>query len=1255
MRFVENGPAIPDRLLRARDEGQVVFFCGAGVSRAKAGLHDFAGLANAVADGLGSARRSAARKLISAAAAQDTIVGLGSLLPTDRVFSLLEREFEVEDVRNAVATALRYGPEVDRSAHKILLDLARGPDGSVRLVTTNFDHLFEGDDPSLNKHIPPLLPRPNRPQEWSGVVYLHGRLGDGFMAPPAKEEFVLSSTDFGRAYLSDGWATAFIRGLMEQFQLVFVGYAADDPPVQYLLEALNGSADGRLYAFQSGPADISRSLWAPKGVEAIPYARDQGHGALWSTLEAWAERARSPERWRRNLLNRASNGPRSMSAHERGQIKHIVSDAPGAAAFMESRPPAEWLCVFDTQIRYGSPEMADGTAAAWDPFEAYALDDDPAPELVNPNGLVERRRASARAWSAFEPNEIDRVSSPIQSISALSGPSSTRHPNMPPRLGRLATWIGSVASDPITPWWAARQGGLHPQVMDGVRRSLDQSTTTAVVHAWAVIRTSLEHCCSDFDMRWFDFIEEVKSEGWDEVKLLRWAELLAPRVVVSGARSSRLPADADTTKRPLSNRLIEADVDYPKEHEKLIPGNAFLARAAELVRNALVEAQILEFHATGYLYLNIPPVRRDPDLRGDVYGRDFGISRLFFRYVELLQRLASDNPEAALSEARRWPHDGLFDRLRLWAVGEWKFWPANDVATVLLNMEADHFWDAYGQRDLLLSLEARWSDFNDRSRNSIMARLLKGPSAYEGEAESEFRRRRAYSVLERIEWLSSRGCKPSATYAKRKAALLKAIGDWELEPRSDAARSLEGSVGFVGSDEDPTPLDGVPIAVLLEAAAQARERDWGRRLDERHPYRGVVTRHPVRAFAALLVNPSESKFAWAWDDFFYAAGRKSDDLRFRKLIAARLSNLPPPVLRSRIRAISHWIEIVAEGLRPEPNSWFLRLWEKIIASAKEDPSCSRSGVSGSARIDWVMLALNSAAGDLAQGLMSMEGRQSDSGFDPIWLSLVQSLLEVGGEVRRYASVLLLRNLPWFNYWAPEWTAQHLLALREGDDDDREAFWHGVLSASSAPPANLFDLLKDGMFSLAVAADDHDRTERLSAFILMGWGSKRRGGGRYVSDEEMRDLLIDAGDSFRSQIIWHLKRWSDEHRKWKPLKYEFLSTVWPRQRVAKSGLISSRLFDLAVESERSFARMVDLVEPLMTTVDGDASFLFRPNNKGSLIEKQPEALLRLLFKALPRDANHWPWGADQTVNQLAQQKAVAVDSRMMELRRRLAAR
>jgi hypothetical protein len=58
---------------------------------------------------------------------------------------------------------------------------------------------------------------------------------------------VLSSAEFGRAYLAESWATEFIRAAIERYRIVFVGYTADDPPVPYLLEALNrGNPVGRM-------------------------------------------------------------------------------------------------------------------------------------------------------------------------------------------------------------------------------------------------------------------------------------------------------------------------------------------------------------------------------------------------------------------------------------------------------------------------------------------------------------------------------------------------------------------------------------------------------------------------------------------------------------------------------------------------------------------------------------------------------------------------------------------------------------------------------------------------------------------------------------------------------------------------------------------------------------------------------------------------------------------------------------------------
>jgi hypothetical protein len=67
VQFIEGGPDIPDELLLALDEGRVVFFCGAGVSRAKANLPDFFGLADKILTTLGVPNDAPAVKILSEA------------------------------------------------------------------------------------------------------------------------------------------------------------------------------------------------------------------------------------------------------------------------------------------------------------------------------------------------------------------------------------------------------------------------------------------------------------------------------------------------------------------------------------------------------------------------------------------------------------------------------------------------------------------------------------------------------------------------------------------------------------------------------------------------------------------------------------------------------------------------------------------------------------------------------------------------------------------------------------------------------------------------------------------------------------------------------------------------------------------------------------------------------------------------------------------------------------------------------------
>lgn len=60
MRFLADGPDLPGDLLYARDEGEVLFFSGAGVSRAEAGGPSFRELAERVVTRLGAFEPGAA-------------------------------------------------------------------------------------------------------------------------------------------------------------------------------------------------------------------------------------------------------------------------------------------------------------------------------------------------------------------------------------------------------------------------------------------------------------------------------------------------------------------------------------------------------------------------------------------------------------------------------------------------------------------------------------------------------------------------------------------------------------------------------------------------------------------------------------------------------------------------------------------------------------------------------------------------------------------------------------------------------------------------------------------------------------------------------------------------------------------------------------------------------------------------------------------------------------------------------------------
>jgi len=123
MRFFSDGPNIPEQLLEDRDNGNVVFFCGAGISQ-PAGLPGFARLAEQVVEELGAPPDAKVRAML-ARAMQESV----GTIPLDQIFSILQHEYKSANIDNIVSKLLRTRPSANVDQHQIVLRL---PD-----VTTN--------------------------------------------------------------------------------------------------------------------------------------------------------------------------------------------------------------------------------------------------------------------------------------------------------------------------------------------------------------------------------------------------------------------------------------------------------------------------------------------------------------------------------------------------------------------------------------------------------------------------------------------------------------------------------------------------------------------------------------------------------------------------------------------------------------------------------------------------------------------------------------------------------------------------------------------------------------------------------------------------------------------------------------------------------------------------------------------------------------------------------------------------------------
>lgn len=303
---------IPNELLAAARDGRLVLFVGAGVSiNAPSSLPLYNGLARSIAADLGEEFNES----ISAD------VFLGQLSNTHPL------------IREQAKAIIASPTSQPNSNHRALARLAAALRAPV--VSTNYDGHIEAAaaEESLclgDRYVAPALPLG---RSFSGVVYLHGST-----SRPASE-LVVTDDDFGRAYLTDGWARRFVQDLFEHWTVLFVGYSHSDVVMTYLARGLPPSAQRR-FVLTDEPDD---ARWENLHIAPVGYPSDDGHAALTAAIDAWASLMNMGLLDHHARAKQLAEGSPPRIPQEADYLADVLNTPSGARGFASAASGYEWL------------------------------------------------------------------------------------------------------------------------------------------------------------------------------------------------------------------------------------------------------------------------------------------------------------------------------------------------------------------------------------------------------------------------------------------------------------------------------------------------------------------------------------------------------------------------------------------------------------------------------------------------------------------------------------------------------------------------------------------------------------------------------------------------------------------------------------------------------------------------------------------------------------------------------------------------
>lgn len=1156
MRFFADGPSIPDVLLERCDAGRVVFLCGAGVSQ-PSGMPSFVGLTQHVIDVFDPPSDSeimdAFRPWLEGQSAAN--------VPLDQIFNLLHQEYGKDEVNALVTERLNVVSAVENVGreHDLVKRISSSQSGAPQIVTTNFDRLFEaGSERTPPKiHEPPALPSIHFGSTIEGITYLHGRL----VEPNSEHHpYVLSSADFGRAYLSEGWATSFVRNLLERYTVVLLGYQAEDPPIKYLLQGLNhdGRFDrSRLYAFDRGRPENIEAKWRDRGVTPIAYP---DHPDLWRTLEAWADRADNPRVWRASVIATSAQDPKMLQPHERGQVAHILRTPARARQFAEADPSAhpEWVCVMDAFLRSAKPsrELGDN-AETFDPRVAYGLDDD-----LTEISEEDRRRGISNDNLLVWRNEDD---SPVE-FHRLAGRQAEGYETTPIRLGHLIAWISKRIESPVLAWWAIRQNGLHPRLLREIEWQLDRLDylDNRARHLWNLI---LEHHRDPRNRQWngdwFDLKKRIKKEGWTAGTLREFRRATAPRLNIKAPYGLAEASPPSSSWDELRLRdLGRFEVSLVERHnERLdIPDNV-LPQVFRILEEQLAAASglLIDVETT---YFPTPTYYPDREVDGEEMVRE--PANFLKWFASLFDRMVELSPELARAHATTWPaRDRFFFRkLKLYALSKTAAFAGEEVASEVLAIDQEAFWDIEAARELLFLLADRWNEFSPEDQGRLTDRILSGPDQRPHWSDEKYPEIRDEFASRYARFLELQGCTLSLDNGRKLAEMTEAIPGWSDGWATSVVVRHGMRSGWVGTDEAPDAVQNLPVNEVVEKAKEDLTRDFAS-FTERRPFTGLVKANPRKALAALTAAARSGDYP---AEFWRALVENfpSDVVpRLRRIFLLRLTRLPYSVVAELDHTLGRWLEQKLDEILEFDEDIGWGVFDHMVAGIiSGGPDASESGLGEVHQAGEVVErsrrtydhAINGPVGMCAEALFkAVPGESQEAGsLVPAHIkSRLERLFAAPGEGSDHAVSVTAIRLNWLMHVDPDWTEERLLPMLTFEHPASEPAWNGFLSRGRVPLPPLAALIKPLLLELFPWVEGLSWDRDLSRVAAQWLGYMRlfhpdEASG--LSRQEMRSVLRAMSDDTRNNFIFWLGQVGQGNENgWIELVVPFIENEWPRER------------------------------------------------------------------------------------------------------------